>query len=177
MQKLDHVECFLDVWYFIFEALSALCQICVHVAIFPVLLSIQECHAIVQQRNERDRVLETLEGSLDVTVRTADVFLDIDLESRLMASMSPRDQCPLTINGAFGIPRGFFSSPNIDAEAITLLGVHLGLDLAKVTARHFPIGVGETIIFCCTFALDGHVPSHREESPFQSNPRTSAKTL
>jgi len=79
LQKLDHVECFLDIWYFIFEAPSALCQICVHVAIFPVLLSVQKCHAGIQQGNVRDCVLEVLEGSLDVTVRAADVFLDIGL--------------------------------------------------------------------------------------------------
>jgi hypothetical protein len=129
LQKLDHVECLLDVWYFIFEAPSALCQICVHIAIFPVLLSVQECRARIQQGNVRDRVLKGLEGTLDVTVRTADVFLDIGLESRLMVSMSPRYQCPLTMKGAFGIPRGFFSWPNIDAaEAITLLGVQLQIN-------------------------------------------------
>lgn len=78
------MECLLDIRYFIFEAPSTLCQIHVHVAIFPVLLSVQERYARIPQRNERDRVLEGLEGSLDVTVGTADVFLDIDLENRLI---------------------------------------------------------------------------------------------
>lgn len=126
------MECLLYVWYFIFEAPSALCQICIHVAIFPILLSVQECHTRIQRNNVRDRVLEGLEGSLNVTVRTADVFLDIGLENQLMVSMSPRNQRPLTMKGAFGIPRGFFSCPNIDVEAIALLGGHCRLDLSQV---------------------------------------------
>ena len=125
------MECLLDVWYFIFEAPSALCQICVHVTIFPVLLSVQECRARIQQGNVRDRVLEGLEGTLDVTVRTADVFLDISLENRPMASMSPQYQRSLTMKGAFGIPRGFFSWPNIDADAITPLSVQFQIGLVK----------------------------------------------
>lgn len=88
LQKLDHMERLFDVGYFIFEAPSTLCQVGVHVAIFPILLSVQECHARIRRDDVRDRVLTGLEGSLDVSVGTADVFLDIGLESRLMGLMS-----------------------------------------------------------------------------------------
>ena len=142
LQKLDHVQCLFDVWYFIFEALSALCQICVHVTIFPILLSVQECHARTRHYNVRDRVLKSLEGSFDVTLWTANVFFDIGLKSRLMVSMCARNRRPLTIKGAFGIPRGFFSCPNIDtdSEAIAVLN-QMGLGRRCVN-RHVPIGVG-----------------------------------
>ena len=43
------------------------------------------------------------------------------------------------MNGAFGIPRGFFSAPNIDVDAIVLSSVDW--DLPEIVARHVPIGV------------------------------------
>ena len=69
-----------DVWNFVFKALPTLRQICIHIAIFPVLLSVQECHNRIRRDSVRDRILEGLERSLDVTIRIADVFLNIGLE-------------------------------------------------------------------------------------------------
>lgn len=52
------------------------------------------------------------------------------------------------MNGAFGIPRGFFSALNIDVDAIVLSSVDW--DLPEIVARHVPIGVLTVVFFYST---------------------------
>jgi hypothetical protein len=74
---------------------------------------------IITEGDVRECILDVLQRALDITVRSANVFLDVRLslitnrtgEERRSRSIARNGQplAKLTIKGAFGIPLGLFS--------------------------------------------------------------------
>jgi hypothetical protein len=124
VEKLDHVERLGDVRDLLLEGLLALVQVLVHETVLPVLCS---SHQRITRENCRTR--EHLGNRAGRTRRYDVRALRDSLPRSSINPISKRQDAVcffcffLTMKGAFGIPRGFFSSLVVVVVVVVVLAM------------------------------------------------------